>query len=277
MPTYTATGPTTFQNQADNSIVNTASTPLAAVDFPSSRTTKIMPIGDSITRGQGGEGYGGYRGYLWEKLWKAGFKFDFTGPYNQPPDMTWPATGPWAFNGTAEYYGYGGYSVKDLRNLSAQNPAGVSSPTWNSTGKGAKEHVAQYLPDVILLHAGTNGISQLSTATHTADMNGLLDDIYSSKPDVVIYLAKIIGESDYKDVVVAYNNALATIATERRAAGKRVILVNQQDGITGGWIRDATHPNGLYYDDIHPNTYGYAQMADIWFNAILNAPTGLGA
>lgn len=264
MGTYTIGGNvTTFTDKITQQVITHGAVSASSTHLPSSRTTKILCIGDSITYGVGGESYAGYRGWLWTKLWQHGYKFQFVGPNDQPPSQPYPEA--YAINGRAKHYGNSGWTVRDIRNLSSTN-TGTFPTNSNTSGKGAKEHVVTYTPDIALIHAGTNGVSEFPPSALTSDMNGLLDDVWQAKSDLVVFLAQIIGKADYNDHVTSYNASIATIVSQRQAAGKQVVLVPMQQTIPMGSIyNSATNPTGNWYDAVHLSSNGYKLMADAWF------------
>lgn len=65
------------------------------------RATTIMPIGDSITRGQGGESIGGYRGPLRDLLTGAGLPFRLVGWHGDVKPPGYWAVGGWRISDSA--------------------------------------------------------------------------------------------------------------------------------------------------------------------------------
>jgi len=112
-------------------LVNSSVTPnpqwTAAVS-PSCNPVKIMPIGDSITSGEGIPSYGGYRNFLGALLEDDGVSFDFVGSQKSGEGLADP-----------DNEGHPGWRISNLREA-------IASDGWLET----------YQPDVILLHIGSN-------------------------------------------------------------------------------------------------------------------------
>lgn len=140
-------------------------------------TTRILPLGDSITLGCGDTcGYpagsncltnktldcpspfnvtceAGYRKYLWRRLSESGYKVDFVGPFiNGPADIDQHHAGyPGGFIGPTRYSHWFGLWFT-LADCSFLHPSGnwdllYYLPVWSS-----------YKPDIILLMIGTNDV-----------------------------------------------------------------------------------------------------------------------
>ena len=79
--------------------------------------------------------------------------------------------------------------------------------------------------------------------------------------------------------VAAYNNIIATVANERGAALVDVNAVLRQAAISGIPIGGVTYTpafltGGIFsYDGVHPTSFGYAYIANVWIDAI-NAKFG---
>ncbi len=202
---------------------------------------KIMPLGDSITRGTGSTINGqivGYRKPLYDSLIAAGYRFDFVGSdiegkgvgfdYNNEGHSGWKAI-EIAFGGT------GGH---------ANNPPG-----------GIRDWLDDNPADVIILHIGTNDGPVSGTED---DAEAILNEIdlweNSSKGNpVTVILARIVNQDPLNSDVTTYNNALALMASLR--ATDDIVLVDMQSPLS--------YPADLG-DSVHPNAGGYAKMAPVW-------------
>jgi len=230
---------------------------------------KIMPLGDSITFGCGsscgcpasgvgcigGCGFpithfcatcaGGYRLYLEQMLndSKAFGPFAFVGSQTSgPPGMMFTA-----------HEGIPGISI-----------AGQA--------KRIAPLVAQYAPDIVLLHLGTNGITAGSQAL-AADMANLLNVVYTAKADVSVLLSTLIHEVDMPagNYTQSFNRVLPDVIRAQAAKGRRISLVDMWNKtkicVAGDPGCCAPNVNGTWGK--HPTNEGYEKMAAVWADALL--------
>jgi lysophospholipase L1-like esterase len=197
---------------------------------PRPGTPRIMPLGDSITFGDGSSHGGGYRRDLWHALANAGYDVDFVGSERDGalPDP--------------DHEGHPGWEIDDIT-----------------------EQVVGWLivwrPTVVLLHIGTNDLDRDADVRGAPGRLGaLLDTILRTAPGVTLYVSSI---SPVRSAVVqrridTYNVEVPRLVAERARAGHRVHFVDIAGLLT---IADLA-------DDLHPNDQGYAKMAGAWFNAL---------
>ena len=194
---------------------------------------KIMPLGDSITYGQGSSTGGGYRLPLWNDLRARGFPIDFVGSLE---------TGPASFN--RDHEGHPGWTI---------NQIAVEVVNWLMT----------YRPHIILLHIGTNDFVKNDDPTQApARLSHLLNLITTTLPGATVIVAQILPlprSARLKAEVVAYNATIPGIVQANVAQGKHVQYVDMYHAV----------PPGLLPDQIHPNDAGYALMARVWLHALL--------
>lgn len=202
---------------------------------------KIMPLGDSITKGTDGSGIldnvkVGYRKLLYDSLIAAGYSFDYVGSQiiggdvaDFDPDNE--GHGGWT---TAQIaFGKTGYPTDGIRAWLDDNPS-----------------------DVILLHIGTNdGPVPGSTEIVTESILDEIDawEISSNGNPVTVILAKIVNQDPFKADVTAYNTAIEAMALSR--VSDDIIIVDMETPLT--------YPDDLG-DSVHPNAGGYAKMAPVW-------------
>ena len=193
---------------------------------------RIMPLGASIVQGIDAVGEGGFRRPLYQMLIGAGYSVDFVGSQH---------------NGTIEDFdhdheGHSGWRAENIRD----NITG-----WlNSTPA-----------DVILLHIGTNDISDNQGAASTAaEIGEILDyiDIWEGTHNPVwVVLARIISRNDsLSGTTTTLNGLIQNLADARIVAGDRIIVVDMESALI--------YPDDLY-DIVHPNNTGYGKMAAAWF------------
>lgn len=219
-------------------------------------TLKIMPLGNSITQGYTlpvPDEREGYRKNLKILTENSGLNFDFVGSETN------------GFFYDNQHEGHGGWHVNH----------------WYTSPKtlldSIKIFLSKNLPDIILLHAGTNDIGEYDYSTRindntidttVADISNMLDSIYNVDPTILVILAKIVNRSDdsltvavnERDTTTAFNNTLEIMANSRITNGDRLILVDMENPLN--------YPDDLCLDGVHPNSYGYEKMSQVWFNGI---------
>jgi hypothetical protein len=211
---------------------------------------KIMPLGDSITQGTVTptipfEERVGYRKPLYDTLIASGYTFDFVGSLD---------------HGSAvlvdfDHEGHGGWTAFDI--AWGQNPGTDGVFPWLDSNPA----------DIILLHAGTNDLSN----TDEFDIADILDEIdrwenSAGGNPVTVILARIIDQNPINPDVTTFNQKVAAMANERisnplnPAFPDDIIVIDQQSALV--------YPGDLS-DSLHPNSAGYAKMANVWFNDAL--------
>jgi lysophospholipase L1-like esterase len=211
----------------------------------------VMPLGDSITQGSLWTGTEfepanirvGYRKPLFDDLTASGYSFDFVGSLSHG----------WALLSDPEHEGHGGWTANEIA-------WGQTSPGVIGDGEGVFDWLEATPADVILLHAGTNGLDP----NGDIDVEAILDEIdnwenSANGNPVTVILALIIDQDPINPDVTTFNQNVRDMAGRRRAAGDNIILVDQQ--------RALTYPNDLS-DALHPNDSGYAKMAGVWLEAL---------
>jgi len=202
----------------------------ASAEYP----VRIMPLGDSITRGWcGSPGANGYRKPLYLNLTNHGYNVDFVGGQtdgdfsdrNHEGHDGWHAAG-----------GSGGGLLPNVYNWLTAHPA-----------------------DIVLLHIGTNDITYGGQDVN--EVNGILNEIDRYSTDITVILALIINRIPYSQVTTQYNNSLNQMAMNRIANGDDLIIVNMENALN--------YPADMA-DSVHPNDSGYAKMANVWFAALDN-------
>ena len=194
---------------------------------------RIMPLGDSITEGTvGSSDDTGYRRSLYLSLAAAGCDINFVGGL---------ATGiPTDFDRDHEgHFGWQADQIRDnVYNWLDSNPA-----------------------DIVLLHIGTNDITGANE--DVAEVNDILNEIYTYSPDITVVLAaRLILRNDSKNPeTIAFNDAVEAMAQDRIAGGDDIIIVDMEYALT--------YPDDLA-DSVHPNDNGYAKMAEVWYDALID-------
>jgi lysophospholipase L1-like esterase len=211
----------------------------------SSRGVTIMPLGDSLTQGEGSSDEGGYRTFLWKQYQKYGYRVKFVGTQSSGP-------------GDIDTHNEG-------------------HPGWRIDQISA--HVVYWLtlyrPQVILLLIGTNDILQRRDLRHISNrLSLLIDRITFILPQSTLLVASVppLSDSrlyakqnrsypssvDFNANVVAYNATIPSIVRSAVAQGKHVQYVDMYDVVPVYDIEDG----------IHPNDAGYAFMGNAWYTAL---------
>ncbi len=202
---------------------------------------RIMPLGNSITRGMGGdEPYTGYRDDLYHLLIDDGWNVDFVGSM-QDGD-------PGNFD--VDHEGHGGWKANDIDD---------NINTW----------LEDSAPDVILLHIGTNDVGAGELNSHTIDeIESILNKIFSYNPDIRVLLCKLIPRKETPDNehirLEELNDLIVQLYNEKKQAGFPIYLVDQNAAFkeNDNWADD------YMIDNVHPNDAGYAVMANTFFTVL---------
>jgi lysophospholipase L1-like esterase len=226
---------------------------------------RIMPLGDSITKGTGTCSLPdtylnciGYREDLWNGLASSGNQFNFVG--------TQGAAFQNQYTFDNDHEGHGGWTATDIKG----NIYG-SGLNWLNNNPA----------DIILLHIGTNDLGGIvppnvdqQISNIVTDVEGILNKIDQFETDnnrgVLVVLARIINRSDPNSAegvyTTTFNGKLQLMANNRIAGGDKLAVVNMEAALI--------YPDDLG-DDLHPNAAGYSKMADVWLAAleqIINLP-----
>lgn len=108
-------------------------------------------------------------------------------------------------------------------------------------------------------HIGTNDIFQ-GQGGAPERLGTLVDQIVDGAPDALLVVSTIIPLPSSNAQLQTYNGAIADAVQERIDDGAHVVFVDQFEGF----------PNGELDDGVHPNEEGYARMAGVWWDAIVD-------
>ena len=219
---------------------------LALLAAPGAAGVTVLPLGDSITRGDTSAASldGSYRYYLYEQLRTGGYDIDFVG------STTFPTFTRFTFD--QDHDGHSGYTTGTLLANGATEPLRA----W----------LAAYAPpDVVLLMIGTNdALLQVDHATRLANLRGVVAQLRERNPYVRILVAQIIPTADATRnarEIVPYNAALPTLAAELSTAQSPIVVVDQYSGY------DGAADNGA--DGFHPVKSGMQKIAARWYAALV--------
>ena len=189
----------------------------------------IMGMGDSIT--EGGDYFTCYLYPLWEKLFTAGYQFDFIGPRESKCRI-----------GTIKHCGFGGKNVEFLESK-------------------IDSLYRLYPADIILLHAGHNHcVEEKPIPGIIAAYKSIINKIQVINPNVRILVAQVIpsGKLPKYSYIPELNKRIKEMVSELNSEG--VYLVNQAENFD--WQKYTVH------DKVHPNITGGEKMAAVWFEAL---------
>ena len=220
--------------------------------------TRIMPLGDSITKGSNSgatpddeDHFVAYRKALWDKLIAAGYDVGFVGSQT---------AGGAVSDFDPNHEGHGGWTADEIVNGNGITEEGKLG-----------EWLADYQPDIVLLHIGTNGLSP-----NPNDVETILNVIDSYSPDTWVVLALIVNRAccieepqcptDCQDTS-DFNDNVYDMALDR--SGDKIKIVDME---IGAGIDYHFSPTGDMFDGgnggYHPYETGYAKMATEWFSAL---------
>lgn len=224
----------------------------------------ILPLGDSITWGDGETGAvdcsfgcGGYRAALFHLALLHQQKITFVGNTMVGPDMVDNVAFP------KGQEGHPGFTIDD-----GGGRSGIHSLTAPAMMK--------FHPNIVTLMIGTNDIDaqldladaprRLGGGPNDAGMPSLIDTIFNIDPNVLLVVAQLVPTTDdTQNVRVrAYNSAIPSIVKTHADAGKHIIMVDMYDAFTA----NANYKTEYMSDKLHPTKAGYAKMADVWYAAI---------
>ena len=218
---------------------------LFAVESQAAQIT-IMPLGASITMGYGSSEENGYRRELRDLLVSHGYDVDFVGSLE---------------NGTFEdrqHEGHGGFKIGQI----ADNV--YDKDGWLNSNPA----------QIILLHVGTNNITNTNAYTTPDEIETLLEEIElweQNNTPVFVVLPRLINRICANDdppcpasgYTTDFNDNVMAMAQARiDDLGDRLVLVDMENG---AGLDYHLYPDGDMSDDIHPYDNGYAKMAATWF------------
>jgi hypothetical protein len=209
---------------------------------------KILPFGDSITRGAKSSDDAGYRSALFKLIADAKQNATFTGSLSNGPAQVSGHTFPRMHEGRP------GWTIDPGYNMISSSYGGISSLVPSPALNGN--------PHIILLMIGTNDLFARDTANMATRLEVLLDKIATNAPNALIVLAQITPLASTNSALTAYNAKIPQIIESHAAKGAHIIGVDM-----------SKLPTSQLSDGTHPNDQGYTYMANIWYAAIKNLLT----
>jgi lysophospholipase L1-like esterase len=196
---------------------------------PEFKGVRILPLGDSITKGKDGDGY---RGALAKLLRARGHDTRFVGSLNH---------GSWWMTDRA----HEGHDGAVIQNLTDQ------IERWSKV----------YRPDVVLLMIGANDLeTDLDLARMPARYQALLDRLILAWPRAWIVISEItlIRIPAWDQLARDFNPRIQALAAAMAARGARVTFVPMHDVLRVDQL-DAVD---------HPDFFGNERIAERWMDAV---------
>jgi hypothetical protein len=221
---------------------------------PATDPCKVLPLGDSITWGIN---YGGgYRIKLFIHANTDSKKISFVGydTANPPTSSVLSGLGSAMSAWKPNHEGHSGWTIQQDDDL----VTGKSTATNDSVSYTGKKVVADTMPNIVLVHLGTNDMYQMPTGAPDR-LGTLIDHIVTDAPNALVVVASIIPFPSGASNVTTFNAAVPGEVKTRADAGKHVVYVD---------MFSALMTSDLGSDMIHPNEGGYEKMAVVWYNAI---------
>lgn len=196
---------------------------------------RIMSLGASVTFGFGSTTGDSYRKNLRDQLVAAGHTVNYVGEFKNGNDFV-----------DNDVEAQGGFTISQI--------AGLASTA-----------VPQFLPNLVLLDAGTNNCNNGGLVPDAgANVSALINSIYTQSPGATIILTSILAnkipEQDAcrVDINTQYSALAAQLGPTGEAA--KFLMVDMRSP-------EAPTVNDLF-DTRHPNDVGYQKMANVWFAGV---------
>jgi autotransporter-associated beta strand protein len=195
---------------------------------------RILPLGDSITAGWGGDAnQGGYRNPLYLSLTATGYNVNFVGTSNENSGTM---VQPW-------HEGHSGWHISGIASNIAAWLASVDNP------------------DVVLMHIGTNDFGSGDNITTAIDrLDGLITQIATLRPYAHIIVTNLMERDEpyNTQIQTLFNPYVQARVNAQAALGRRVTFLDMR----------SVMPLADTVDSLHPNQTGYNLMANAWLSAI---------
>ncbi|ACL15779.1 GDSL-type esterase/lipase family protein [Methanosphaerula palustris] len=222
---------------------------LSSIPGPAEATVKIVPLGDSITKGSTQTAdeaqYPTYRYWLWHSLQDNGYDVDFVGSWDQPRFQD--------FSFDQDNEGHGGYTTDGILN-------GASDDPWQGHLSG---WLGSYSPDIALVELGTNDVlHQVPADQSIRNLEAIIDTLRDRNPHVKILVGTVIPTSIYRENLIALNQRIPEVAADKSTTASPVKIVDLYSGYDG--LADNQLPLG-----VHPNLQGEKKIAAKWYNALV--------
>ncbi|NLX49492.1 MAG: hypothetical protein GXY82_06410 [Methanospirillum sp.] len=214
-----------------------------------SGTVKVMPLGDSITKGGVSTAeeakHPTYRYWLWNDLAENGYDVDFVGSWRMP-NFT-------RFSFDQDNEGHGGYSSDEILH-------GVEDDRWEPGSLAT--WIRGYDYDVVLLLIGMNDVLRgVPTNESSTNIEKIITVLRQKNPAVTVFIGTLPPTSYYRQSLIDLNQEILRIADRTSRAGSPVIVVDHYYGYNGKEDNQAP-------DFVHPNESGEKKIAKNWYSAL---------
>jgi lysophospholipase L1-like esterase len=202
----------------------------------------VMPLGDSITYGDGSSNHAGYRAPLFHLALTNQKSVTFVGGMTDGPDTVDGVPFP------KHHEGHSGYEIDGVAGFAA---AAITS--WH--------------PQIVLMMLGTNDIAfGYDVANAPTRLGALIDIVTGADPSLLLIVAQIVPCTDdaANAQIQTLNAAIPALVDAKAAAGAHVRMVDMYGAITA----NANYKTETMFNKWHPNDAGYVKMADIWYASI---------
>jgi lysophospholipase L1-like esterase len=202
----------------------------------------VMPLGDSITYGDGSSNHAGYRSALFHLALADQKSVTFVGGMTDGPDTVDGVPFP------KHHEGHSGYEIDGVAGFAA-----AAITTWH--------------PQIVLMMLGTNDIAfGFDVANAPTRLGALMDIVTGADPNLLLIVAQIVPcTDDAANVQIrTLNAAIPALVDAKAAAGAHVRMVDMYGALTA----NANYKTETMFNKWHPNDAGYVQMADTWYAAI---------
>jgi lysophospholipase L1-like esterase len=230
-------------------IVTACAGSVAVATAHADASVKIMPLGDSITKGSVMTAeqarHPTYRYWLWNDLKKNGYDVDFVGSWRMPnfPNVSFDQ----------DNEGHGGYTSGEILHGVPDNPGEPGA---------LHDWVQGYDYDMVLLLIGTNDVLHgVPTDESAFNIMETITVLRQKNPRVTIFLATLPTATYYRQSLINLNQEIMHIADLATTPESRVILVDQYYGYDG--VKDNQPP-----EYVHPTESGEKKIAKNWYDAI---------
>ena len=240
-------------------------------------TLSIMPYGDSITEGFNAQHTGAnYRILLYQKLRLLGYNVKSCGVYGLDD----------GYNSVAP----SGEPLDDVDRWHSAKHGAVAgrSTTTASTRSDLEENVdtiaaAAGKPDFVLLHIGINDLvsSDRTPATVCRSVTNIAWRLANDLPDTKIVLSTVLNVTGSQKTRTFNNVALPDLVAQFNALLAERIADFPEGRVYLADLNSYVQSDDtgiIYSDGIHPDWWGFDQMAEGWLSVITNVyPSASGA
>lgn len=239
--------------------------PNNASHYQAAPPVKIMALGDSLTAGEGVNGYQSYRGYLYQLLTTAGHKVDFVGSQASPT----------ATEADEDHEGHAGFTIgpDNARYCNTINNELACGTEHYNLYDNVENWLKQSNPDIVLLNIGINDMLPQVVAVGGAGVNrsvdpdraapqlkGLVNRIREFAPNAKIIVSSLLRVS-WRDG--ADWPAYRMVNTMARELGQ-----NRDDGIYFVDLNAISLQSGDFHDSLHLTNAGARKVALAWFEVL---------